>query len=103
MSDDNDLELVSQPHDAFFKDVFSDLGHATAFFQEHLPGKIAARVGWESLTRVPGSFVKAQLLEEMLGEEATPGQELAELSLETLKARYAVLQSRYQAKFKNGG
>lgn len=58
---DNDHELASHPHDAFFKDFFSDLENATAFFKAHLPSDVAALLSWESLSLVPGSFAKRSL------------------------------------------
>ncbi len=65
MSDDEILEigeeLAKQPHDAYFKDFFSDQGHAISFFQGHLPEKVARLVRWETLAVVPGSFVGTDL------------------------------------------
>jgi predicted transposase/invertase (TIGR01784 family) len=55
------LKRVGYPNDAFFKDVFSEPTHATAFFQGHLPAAIAAKVDWSSLMVLPGSFVKSSL------------------------------------------
>lgn len=52
---------IGYPHDAFFKDVFSDSKHAIAFFQGHLPATVAAKTDWSSLTVLPGSFVKSNL------------------------------------------
>ena len=55
------LKRVGYPNDAFFKDVFSEEVHATAFFQSHLPATIVAKTDWSSLTVLPGSFVKSSL------------------------------------------
>ncbi len=55
------LERVGYPHDAFFKDVFSDPEIAAAFLQSHLPPTIVAKIDWPSLVLVPSSFVKSTL------------------------------------------
>ena len=57
----SDDELASQPHDAFFKEVFSDIERATGFFQEHLPAPLAAHIDWPTLTLIKGSFVRDNL------------------------------------------
>ena len=59
--DDDENQLASQPHDAFFKDFFGEPEHAAAFFRNHLPDEVAEVVEWESLGTVPGSFVKRSL------------------------------------------
>ena len=59
--EDIEVELAAHPHDAYFKDVFSDPGMAVVFFQEHLPEPVASRMDWTSLKLVPGSFVKQSL------------------------------------------
>lgn len=56
-----DIELASHPHDAYFKEVFSDPRTATVFFQHHLPAPVAAKMDWPTLQLVPGSFVKQSL------------------------------------------
>ncbi len=56
-----DPELAAHPNDAFFKAVFSEPEHATAFFKSHLPATIAGRIDWPSLTVIPTSFVKSSL------------------------------------------
>ncbi len=81
---DFDNDLVSQPHDAFFKDFFSDLGQATGFFQGHLPQEMAACVRWDSLDLVPGSFVKRSLQQahsDLLFSAQTKGDRKALLYL----------------------
>ncbi len=52
---------VGYPNDAFFKDVFSQPEYAVAFFQDHLPAALAAKVDWPSLNVLPSSFVKSSL------------------------------------------
>lgn len=56
-----DLDLATQPNDAFFKEVFSDPGRAAAFFRSHLPPEITTQVDWPLLALVPGSFVQTDL------------------------------------------
>ncbi len=59
--EDIEVELASHPHDAYFKDVFSDPQRAAVFFQSHLPAKVVSRMDWSSLQLMPGSFVKQSL------------------------------------------
>jgi predicted transposase/invertase (TIGR01784 family) len=54
-------DLASQPHDAFFKHVFSNPEIAVPYFQRHLPAEIRDRARWEDLRLVPSSFVKTDL------------------------------------------
>ena len=54
-------DLSSQPHDAYFKEVFSQPERAAAFFRGHLPAVLAAQIDWDSLAPQPGSFVKQSL------------------------------------------
>lgn len=54
-------ELASHPNDGFFKAIFSEPTHATAFFKSHLPSAIVERIDWPSLKMIPGSFVKSSL------------------------------------------
>ena len=58
---DPDNELLAQPHDAFFKSVFSDPVHTAGLLRGHLPAEIAALIDWDSLVLVPSSFVKRSL------------------------------------------
>ena len=58
---EDDIERVGYPNDAFFKDVFSQTRHATAFFKSHLPPAIVAQVDWPTLRVLPSSFVKSGL------------------------------------------
>ena len=55
------LAPAAHTNDGFFKAVFSQPEHATAFFKSHLPPAITARINWTSLTVLPGSFVKSSL------------------------------------------
>ena len=55
------LEPAAHTNDGFFKAIFSQPEHATAFFKSHLPPAIAARINWPTLTVLPGSFVKSSL------------------------------------------
>ena len=55
------IERVGYPNDAFFKDVFSQPQHATAFFKTRLPPAIVTQVDWPSLRVLPSSFVKSGL------------------------------------------
>jgi predicted transposase/invertase (TIGR01784 family) len=52
---------AAHTNDGFFKAIFSQPEHATAFFKSHLPLPIVARIDWQSLTVIPGSFVKSSL------------------------------------------
>ncbi len=54
-------DLATHPNDAFFKAIFSEPEHATAFFKSHLPPAITACIDWPSLAVVPTSFVKTSL------------------------------------------
>jgi hypothetical protein len=55
------LELTTQPHDAYLKRVFSDPALAARFFQDHLPAGLTSRMDWSTLATLPGSFVKRSL------------------------------------------
>ena len=55
------LTPAAHSHDGFFKAVFSHPEHATAFFKSHLPAALTAHIDWDSLTVLPGSFVKTSL------------------------------------------
>ena len=52
---------AAHSHDGFFKAVFSQPEHASAFFKSHLTDGLVARIDWSSLTVLPGSFVKSSL------------------------------------------
>lgn len=55
------LVPAAHTNDGFFKAVFSQPEHATAFFKSHLPAPIAEKIDWSSLVVLPGSFVKSSL------------------------------------------
>lgn len=55
------IEPAAHTNDGFFKAIFSQPEHATAFFKSHLPPAIVARIDWPSLTVLPGSFVRSSL------------------------------------------
>jgi predicted transposase/invertase (TIGR01784 family) len=55
------LTPAAHTNDGFFKAVFSQPEHATAFFKSHLPQAITAKIDWPSLAVLPGSFVKSSL------------------------------------------
>ena len=60
-NDPDFLDLATHPHDAFFKQVFSQPEHAVAFFKSHLPGEVVELVRWDELRLLPGSFVNTDL------------------------------------------
>jgi predicted transposase/invertase (TIGR01784 family) len=56
-----DITPAAHTSDGFFKAVFSQPEHATAFFKSHLPPAVTAKADWPSLAVLPGSFVKNSL------------------------------------------
>ena len=60
-TDGDSLTPAAHTNDGFFKAIFSQPEHATAFFKSHLPPAIAAKVDWPSLVLIPSSFVKSSL------------------------------------------
>ena len=58
---DFEAELAAHPHDAWFKQVFSQVPNARALFRQHLPAEIAAAVDWDQLQLLPASFVRTTL------------------------------------------
>jgi predicted transposase YdaD len=54
-------ESPSQPHDGFFKRIFSDPVHAAAELRAILPPHVARHIDWDSLQAVHASFVDAAL------------------------------------------
>lgn len=56
-----DITPAAHTNDGFFKAIFSQPEHATAFFKSHLPPAITAKMDWTSLVVLPGSFVKSSL------------------------------------------
>ncbi len=72
-------EFVTAPHDAFFKEIFSNPEHAAGFFKKHLPAEIAARIDFQTLNLMPGSFVKPDLKQthsDLLYSVMVAGREL---------------------------
>ncbi len=53
--------MSRSPHDALFKNTFSDPRHAEGALRAVLPEGLARRFAWNTLERVPGSFVDAKL------------------------------------------
>ena len=54
-------ETPAQPHDAFFRSIFGNPGHAAAVLQSILPPAVAAHIDWPSLTPVHASMVSKEL------------------------------------------
>jgi len=48
-------------HDSLFKSTFSDPRHAEGALRAALPEALSARIAWETLETVPGSFVDSEL------------------------------------------
>ena len=48
---------LHQPHDKLVKSTFSDPDNARAFFQAHLPRKLAHCIDWSTLSLASGSFI----------------------------------------------
>lgn len=55
--------MASNPHDALFKRVFSDVTHAAGEFRAVLPSEIVAEIDFATLAVCPGSFVDESLRE----------------------------------------
>lgn len=53
--------MVHEPHDALFKDTFSNLENAAEELRAVLPPAIAAALDWPTLTLESGSFIEAAL------------------------------------------
>ena len=53
--------MSRSPHDALFKHTFSDPRHAEGALRSVLPEGLSRRFAWDTLERVPGSFVDAKL------------------------------------------
>ncbi|HQY65010.1 MAG TPA: Rpn family recombination-promoting nuclease/putative transposase [Polyangiaceae bacterium] len=53
--------MSRSPHDALFKHTFSDPRHAEGALRSVLPQGLSRRFAWDTLERVPGSFVDAKL------------------------------------------
>lgn len=57
--------MTSRPHDALFKETFTDLDNARGELASILPPEVAAIVDWPTLRIEPGSFVDEALRETM--------------------------------------
>ena len=57
-------KVTNAPHDALFKTIFGQPEHAAAELQHILPGHIAARIDWSSLTPQPGTYVDEELADQ---------------------------------------
>ena len=55
--------MASNPHDALFKRVFSDVTHAAGEFRAVLPSELVAEIDFATLSLCPGSFVDEVLRE----------------------------------------
>lgn len=55
------MEQISNPHDKFFKEVFTRKDTAEDFLQNYLPGEIAGRFDWDSLELAKDTFVDPHL------------------------------------------
>src|ERR1700677_4709067 len=49
------------PHDALFRETFSDVEHAAGLLRHLLRRSIASRMQWSTLRLCPGSFVDRSL------------------------------------------
>lgn len=53
-----------QPHDKFFRLVFSDPENARGELQAVLPAEVSAQIDWSTLRHEPGTFVEPALAEQ---------------------------------------
>ena len=56
--------VTNAPHDALFKTIFGHPEHAAAELRHILPGHVAARIDWATLTPQPGSYVDEELADQ---------------------------------------
>ena len=56
--------VTNAPHDALFKTSFGHPEHAAAELRHILPGHVAARIDWATLTPQPGSYVDEELADQ---------------------------------------
>ena len=54
---------IHQPHDRFFRAVFSDAGEAASLLQAALPDTVRNSFDWRTLTLVEGTFIDEDLRE----------------------------------------
>lgn len=57
--------MTARPHDALFKETFSDVANARGELTSVLPADVSALVDWDTLRLEPGSFVDQALRETM--------------------------------------
>ncbi len=57
--------MTARPHDALFKETFSDLANARGELASVLPPAVSALVEWDTLRLEPGSFIDDALRETM--------------------------------------
>ena len=55
------IDSAAHTNDGFFKSIFSQPEHATAFFKSHLSPAVTTMIEWDSLAVLPDSFVKSSL------------------------------------------
>ncbi len=69
---------IAQPHDALFRRVFSEPAQAAALLRESLPAAVRDRFDWNTLRRLPDTFVDERLRRtesDLLFEVDQPGGE----------------------------
>ncbi|MDE2691788.1 MAG: Rpn family recombination-promoting nuclease/putative transposase [Acidobacteriota bacterium] len=69
---------IAQPHDALFRRVFSEPAQAAALLRETLPVAVRDRFAWNTLRRLPDTFVDERLRRtesDLLFEVDQPGGE----------------------------
>lgn len=69
---------IAQPHDALFRRVFSEPAQAAALLRETLPAAVRDRFAWNTLRRLPDTFVDERLRRtesDLLFEVDQPGGE----------------------------
>ncbi len=69
---------IAQPHDALFRRVFSEPAQAAALLRETLPAAVRDRFAWNTLRRLPDTFVDERLRRtesDLLFEVDQPGDE----------------------------
>ncbi len=69
---------IAQPHDALFRRVFSEPAQAAALLRETLPPAVRDRFAWNTLRRLPDTFVDERLRRtesDLLFEVDRPGGE----------------------------
>ena len=54
---------MTRPHDKLFREVFSCPEHAADLLRAALPAELAQAIDWQTLARVQGSFVGAEMRE----------------------------------------